>query len=110
MHHFAEFMVVVVASTASFVAIALGARLLWHLGSRYALPPNAPPPMDEGRMERLEQAIDAIAIEVERISEAQRFTTTLLADRLVPRGTERSTAPDAARNLPPSPPRTTTPH
>ena len=28
-----------------------------------------------------EQAVDAIAIEIERISEGQRFTTKLLADR-----------------------------
>jgi len=33
------------------------------------------------RLERMEQAIDSIAIEVERISEGQRFTTKLLADR-----------------------------
>ncbi len=33
------------------------------------------------RLERMEQAIDSVAIEVERISEAQRFTTRLLADR-----------------------------
>lgn len=33
------------------------------------------------RLERMEQAIDAIAVEVERISEGQRFTTRLLADR-----------------------------
>jgi len=35
----------------------------------------------EDRMARLEQAVDAIALEVERISEGQRFTTKLLADR-----------------------------
>lgn len=33
------------------------------------------------RLERMEQAIDAIAVEVERISEGQRFTTQLLAGR-----------------------------
>jgi hypothetical protein len=33
------------------------------------------------RLERIEQAVDAIAIEVERISEGQRFTTRLLSDR-----------------------------
>jgi hypothetical protein len=33
------------------------------------------------RMERIEQAVDAIAIEVERISEGQRFTTKLLTER-----------------------------
>jgi hypothetical protein len=32
------------------------------------------------RLARMEQAIDAIAVEVERISEGQRFTTKLLAD------------------------------
>ena len=34
------------------------------------------------RLERIEQAIDAIAVEVERISEGQRFTTKLLAERV----------------------------
>lgn len=33
------------------------------------------------RLERMEQAIDTIAVEVERISEGQRFTTKLLSDR-----------------------------
>jgi hypothetical protein len=33
------------------------------------------------RLERIEQAIEAMSIEVERISEGQRFTTKLLADR-----------------------------
>lgn len=33
------------------------------------------------RLERMEQSLDSIAIEVERISEGQRFTTKLLAER-----------------------------
>jgi hypothetical protein len=33
------------------------------------------------RVNRIETAVDATAIEVERISEGQRFTTRLLADR-----------------------------
>jgi hypothetical protein len=36
------------------------------------------------RLERMEQAIDSIAVEVERISEGQRFTTKLLSERTVP--------------------------
>ena len=36
------------------------------------------------RLERMEQAIDSIAVEVERISEGQRFTTKLLAERTAP--------------------------
>ena len=34
------------------------------------------------RMERMEQAVDAIAVQVERIAEGQRFTTKLLSDRV----------------------------
>ncbi len=33
------------------------------------------------RLERMEQAIDAMAVETERISEGQRFTTKLLSER-----------------------------
>ncbi|MGK2934041.1 MAG: hypothetical protein ACSLFE_02210 [Gemmatimonadaceae bacterium] len=33
------------------------------------------------KLDRMEQSIEAIALEVERISEGQRFTTKLLADR-----------------------------
>lgn len=36
--------------------------------------------LDE-RLGRMEQAIDSMAIEVERISEGQRFTSKLLAER-----------------------------
>jgi hypothetical protein len=35
----------------------------------------------EDRLTRIEQAMDAVAVEVERISEAQRFTTRLLSER-----------------------------
>ena len=45
------------------------------------------------RLERMEQAIDSIAVEVERISEGQRFTTKLLS--------ERSSSPPALENPPP---------
>lgn len=41
------------------------------------------------RMARMENAIESVAVEVERISEGQRFTTRLLSDRApqeVPRG------------------------
>lgn len=38
------------------------------------------------RLERMEQALDAVAVETERISEAQRFTTKLLSERTPARG------------------------
>jgi hypothetical protein len=36
------------------------------------------------RLERMEQAVDAIAVEIERISEGQRFVTSLMAKRESP--------------------------
>lgn len=38
----------------------------------------------DARLARIEQAVDAIAIEVERMSESQRFVTKVLAERLPP--------------------------
>jgi hypothetical protein len=34
------------------------------------------------RLYRIEQAVDAMAIEIERMAESQRFTTRILAERL----------------------------
>jgi hypothetical protein len=84
---FAQVMTVIVTSTAGFVAIGLGARMLWRAGSR--MKPRTLPPADDTRLERLEAAVDAIAIEVERISESQRFTVSLLSERLPARTADR---------------------
>jgi len=54
---------------------------------------------------RLEQAVDAMAIEIERITEGQRFMTRLLAERAA---AER--APRERGTLPASEPRIITPH
>ncbi|MFN5580948.1 hypothetical protein [Gemmatimonas sp.] len=45
---------------------------------RYEVQQNA---QIEQRLAAIEQAIETVAVEVERISEGQRFTTKLLADR-----------------------------
>lgn len=37
--------------------------------------------VDDTRFERPERAVDAIALEVERMSEAQRFTAKLMIER-----------------------------
>jgi len=64
---------------ASPIALSIS-RLFWKRGSRkYVVPPPAPDSTD--RLERIEQAVDAIAIEVERVSEGQRFVTRLLSER-----------------------------
>lgn len=43
--------------------------------------PRALPSGIEGTLQQLQQSVDSVALEVERISEAQRFTTRLLAER-----------------------------
>jgi hypothetical protein len=53
------------------------ARSIWKRGSQ----PRPLPDRDTViRLERMEQAMDAIAIEIERVSEGQRFVTRLLAE------------------------------
>ena len=53
------------------------------------LEPRAVPPRElttiSGRLERIEAAVDAIAVEVERISEAQRFAARLQSEQQQPR-------------------------
>jgi hypothetical protein len=54
-----------------------------------APPPRPVPPRElstiNGRLERIEAAVDAIALEVERISESQRFTAKLQSEQQAPR-------------------------
>lgn len=74
---FAVVCTTVVATIGSLVAIGVAARLLLMRAKRL----SERPPLEDNRLRQLQEAVDAIAIEVERISEAQRFTTKLLADR-----------------------------
>jgi hypothetical protein len=59
------------------IAIA-AARLFWKRGNR---PPAVPiSPQAEARFTELEQAIDSVAVEIERVAEGQRFVTKLLRE------------------------------
>jgi hypothetical protein len=59
------------------IAIA-AARLFWKRGNR---PPVVPiSPQAEARFTELEQAIDSVAVEIERVAEGQRFVTKLLRE------------------------------
>jgi len=81
------------------------ARRIWVRGS-----PRVQPVVDlesSPRLQRLEEAIESIAIEVERIGEAQRFATKLLTERPEPVANRASSAPvPVARKAP----GTITPH
>ena len=60
--------------------LAIGfAKAIWRRANKPAIPPQALTETAQ-RLERLESSVDAIAIEIERISEGQRFVTKLLSD------------------------------
>jgi len=60
--------------------LAIGfARTLFKRSARPALPPQVFNETAQ-RLERVEAAVDAIAVEIERISEGQRFVTKLLSE------------------------------
>jgi hypothetical protein len=75
------------AITAVFVLTALAVLIPLSIGLARRLwrrPPASAGQMEDRiapRLDRLEQAVDAIAIEVERISESQRFVAKVLAER-----------------------------
>ena len=73
--------------TALHVALTLvGAYVTWRLAPRSQPASGVDLPLvDEARLEQLQQSVDAVALEVERIGEAQRFSDKLRAERVEPR-------------------------
>lgn len=90
-----EELVVAIAGMVTAVVIILGiplvlvqARKLWKRDSAAQM---ALSPSTDHRLDRIEQAIDAMAVEVERVAESQRFVAKLLSDR----ANERASIPAA---------------
>lgn len=75
-------------ATVHILLLALGASgyLIWLLASRARRQNATPAQLPDGRLDYLQQSVDAIALEVERIGEAQRFNEKL-------RGEKRETPP-----------------
>jgi hypothetical protein len=61
--------------------------------------------VDSGRLERLEHGVEAIAIEIERVSEGQRFVTRLLSESQPPRSAGGDGEPVAVDRIKPIPDR-----
>jgi hypothetical protein len=70
-----SFFATVAFSINAIVRGSLAMRKQGKLGDREASPAA------DHRLARLEEAVDAIAVEIERISEGQRFTTKLLSEQ-----------------------------
>jgi hypothetical protein len=77
----------------SVVSLALLLPMSIAFAKRMMRQPQRPAAMPNEmttRLDRMEHAIDTIAIEVERISEGQRFVTKLMADRATNAQADRS--------------------
>jgi hypothetical protein len=104
------------------VALIVGSLSAWlgaHFGARRAIRKafrdklEIPSIVTEVRYDELARSIDAIAVEIERISEAQRYVAKLLADRanLMPiTPTTVATPAVTAGAIPVREPGVTTPH
>jgi hypothetical protein len=74
---FAQVMAVLIPSFVIVVAtVVLAFRLI------RSKPRAQPPVVDDRRLDRLEQAVEAIALEMERVGESQRFLTKLMAEQI----------------------------
>jgi hypothetical protein len=77
-----------------FFPIALAmSRWIWRRSSKGPAVSTAQlSPQVDQRLERLEQGVEAIAIEIERVTEGQRFVTKLLSEQATNASREKLTA------------------
>jgi hypothetical protein len=75
---FAQVSAIIVLLVGSLATIGVATTHAVRRATRRELPTRE----SDERLEQLQQSVDAIAIEVERIAEAQRFTAKLLSERV----------------------------
>jgi|tagenome__1003787_1003787.scaffolds.fasta_scaffold20936204_2 hypothetical protein len=84
----------------TIAVIALGIPVIRAFTRRFVDRPSPAPVLSanvESRLERIEQAVEAVAIEVERISEAQRYLTKVMVEpRALPGGSPGTAGGGAA--------------
>jgi hypothetical protein len=72
----------VAAISAGLIAACCGIAVFTYRSIKHTDSKHLPPSGDVShRLEQLQQSVDAIAIEVERLAEAQRYTARLEAER-----------------------------
>ncbi len=82
---FPEFVGMILAFVLGVVCISSLTKIILAVINRKAVHPKLPDELME-RMARIEQIVETTAVEVERVSEAQRFTAKVLAERAAPGG------------------------
>jgi hypothetical protein len=68
-------------AAAHVALVLLGGYFVWRLGPRARRQEMLAEEGAEPQLERIQQSLDAIGLEVERIGEAQRFATKLVVER-----------------------------
>jgi hypothetical protein len=70
-------------ATVHLLLLALGASayVIWRLVSVARRPDTPPAQLPDARLDYLQQSVDAVALEVERIGEAQRYNEKLRAGK-----------------------------
>lgn len=99
------FAFVMLVLTAVYRSGEMNERRKWEgrILKRTGLLDDPAPGPTADRFERLESAVDAVAIELERLGEGQRFVTKLLSNRARSEHTPPSPQPGAVRAVrPPS--------
>lgn len=78
-----EDIIAIIGFFTTAIVISIGIPLVRGLVRRWDRRDARPaiPADTTARLERIEQAIDAMSIEVERIAEGQRFVTRMLSER-----------------------------
>ena len=74
--------IIIIVMAASLSAVLVG--LVRGLAKKPARPELTNSTQFDQRFDQLQQSVDAIAVEVERIAEAQRFSAKLLAEKSSP--------------------------
>ena len=92
----ASVLTIVFAFAAGMLVLAKAAQVAFRPEKRSNVTQLAPG-VDEARFARLEEAVESIAIEIERISEAQRFSTRLLTERASERVASQAAEQEPAR-------------
>ena len=82
-----EDIIAIIGFFTTVVIVAIGVPLVRALVRRWDRQSLQPPAAQDttARLERIEHAIDAMSIEVERIAEGQRFVTRLMSDQAAER-------------------------
>lgn len=76
-----EDIVAIVGFFSTVIIVTIGVPLVRSYVRRKEAEPRQVSSISDARLARMESAIESMAIEIERISEGQRFVTKLLAER-----------------------------